>query len=604
MLSLLKVLYGLTIIILLCVSLAAQPDQTLSTNSGPPPAHKRPAKSGAGREITPQQEQAILILNKLFESTKDFADDERRVKTQARIADTLWEYDPQNARRQFAEAFRSIERIEDEPRPLPFFDTPKTFLRLGVLDLIAKRDADLAEKLISDVPKLPANNDQHSPTRPQRGGRNHYLNLAGELISTDPQRAAALIPKAFNDGFSTYLLAALSSLRRKKPETADELFCRALAEIQPNPDAPMADLFAIAWYFAPDSEGAANHNANERKDGISAPTEVIKPILVEPLLNFAFKAVTIESANEQKRMTEPQRRKRMMMLDMIDAGIVAWLLPLFEIYQPERAAFIRSHLGQIENTIPPSVYESANTPRPTTVQGLLDAAQTKSKAFEKDMLYADAARKAEEAGDFDRALAITEKLSDKRMGMDVGLIRNSAVIHATDKGDVDAAYRYAKGISDPFDQTKALCRIARKSFEKSDLQRATELINEAEKIIAKSRPNLKKVFTLLDVASAITIINPAHGFEAVNVIIEVINQISSGKSQSDGMDFIRDSDTFDESLGALARADFQRALRLALAITDSDVSMLAQLAVCRGVLFEPKERRGESGKETKGRGRN
>jgi len=39
--------------------------------------------------------------------------------------------------------------------------------------------------LISDVPKLPANNDQNSPTKPQRGGRNLYLNLAGELMMLD-----------------------------------------------------------------------------------------------------------------------------------------------------------------------------------------------------------------------------------------------------------------------------------------------------------------------------------------------------------------------------------------------------------------------------------
>ena len=191
---------------------------------------------GAGREITPQREQAVSILNQLFEKTKDFADDESRVKIQARIADTLWKYDPQNARRQFAEAFRSINQIEDDPNSLPFFDTPKTFLRLRVLELISERDAELAEKLINDVPKLPTSDGQNSPTGPRRNRRNLYLNLAGKLISTDPQRAANLIPRGFSDGFSGDLIGALGSLRRKKPETADELFCRALSEIQPNPE--------------------------------------------------------------------------------------------------------------------------------------------------------------------------------------------------------------------------------------------------------------------------------------------------------------------------------------------------------------------------------
>ncbi len=55
------------------------------------------------------------------------------------------------------------------------------------------------------------------------------------------------------------------------------------------------------------------------------------------------------------------------------------------------------------------------------------------------------------------------------------------------------------------------------------------------------------------------------------------------------MNFIRDSITFEKSLGMLARADFERAMRLALAITPGDVSALAQLAVCRGALVGSKE---------------
>jgi hypothetical protein len=69
----------------------------------------------------------------------------------------------------------------------------------------------------------------------------------------------------------------------------------------------------------------------------------------------------------------------------------------------------------------------------------------------------------------------------------------------------------------------------------------------------------------------------------------VINQIHSAKSQPSRMNFIRDSMIFDKSLGMLARADIERAMRLAPAITPSDLSALAQLAVCRGALVGPKK---------------
>jgi hypothetical protein len=113
------------VVSLLCASSAAQTAQTPS-----PKSRKISAQTpGAGREITLQQERAISVLIDLFERTKEFADDKTRIETQAQIADALWEYDQQTTRRQFTEAFRSIERIEDEERPFPVSHTLKTLLR-------------------------------------------------------------------------------------------------------------------------------------------------------------------------------------------------------------------------------------------------------------------------------------------------------------------------------------------------------------------------------------------------------------------------------------------------------------------------------------------
>jgi hypothetical protein len=54
------------VVSLLCASSAAQTAQTSSPKSRKISAQK----PGAGREITPQQERAISVLNNLFERTK------------------------------------------------------------------------------------------------------------------------------------------------------------------------------------------------------------------------------------------------------------------------------------------------------------------------------------------------------------------------------------------------------------------------------------------------------------------------------------------------------------------------------------------------------
>jgi len=54
------------------------------------------------------------------------------------------------------------------------------------------------------------------------------------------------------------------------------------------------------------------------------------------------------------------------------------------------------------------------------------------------------------------------------------------------------------------------------------------------------------------------------------------------------MNFIQNSLSFEKRPGALALIDFERAMRLALATPQGDVSALAQLAVCRGALVRTK----------------
>ncbi len=69
------------VVSLLCALSAAQTAQPSSPKSRKIPAQK----PGAGREITPQQERAISVLNNLFERTKEFADDKTRIETHSKL---------------------------------------------------------------------------------------------------------------------------------------------------------------------------------------------------------------------------------------------------------------------------------------------------------------------------------------------------------------------------------------------------------------------------------------------------------------------------------------------------------------------------------------
>jgi hypothetical protein len=149
------------------------------------------------------------------------------------------------------------------------------------LSLLAKRDSDLPEKLINSTPESQTNTGQTSPTKKRGGEGKLYLTLANELIPTDPRRAANLIPKVLNSGFSIELAVALKFLGRKEPEAADNLLRRALSEIQSDPEAPMMDLFVIGQYFMADYEESAGYNDAGQKD--EAPAKLAAASLVDAL---------------------------------------------------------------------------------------------------------------------------------------------------------------------------------------------------------------------------------------------------------------------------------------------------------------------------------
>jgi hypothetical protein len=123
---------------------------------------------------------------------------------------------------------------------------------------------------------------------------------------------------------------------------------------------------------------------------------------------------------------------------------------------------------------------------------------------------------------------------------------------------------------------------------KSQALIADEIINEVEKLIERSETDCDRIAALLYKASAVAAINPSRGFETVNTAIEIINQNYPAKSEPGRRESILESPAFDENLGVLSRADFQRALNLALSINQNGTSVMAQLAICRGVLIAPK----------------
>lgn len=527
--------------------------------------------------LRPQQQQAVSVLKQLYEQAKEFSDEKLRIETQSEIANLLWNYDAPKARAYFTETYTLIDRMEDRDRFLPMFDSPGMMMRREVLWKIASRDSELAERLIQATPKTKEQN-ANKDNAPDEDKRKLFFDLAIRLISKDAKRATQIIQSNMDGAITLELIRTLNLLQQKEPAVANDLLRQWLLKLNVNAEYPMGDLFILGQYFAQPEKAPVN---NDSKDSVNE----LPAVLIEPLLDFVSKAITLHGEHEQKLSANPPR-KRFVMGDMINVGIIASLLPLFEKHRPEQAGIIRAHLGQVENMLPSSIRNGEISSHPKAIDDLLNEAQKVKDEFLRDVLYADAAHHAEMDGNYDRAIEIAGRIRNPDRRPDISLMREMATRDALGKGNISEAYRYAKDLPNAADRAELFSQIALKAFEKSDLQRANELLNVAEKLVAKTAASPEQITALLQIISTKAVMNLGQAFESAKAAIEAINVLYAKPSSRSGFDYFQSIGSFQNNLGVLARHDFQRTLSLAQTIRKKEISVVAQLSVCASVLTD------------------
>ena len=132
-------------------------------------------------------------------------------------------------------------------------------------------------------------------------------------------------------------------------------------------------------------------------------------------------------------------------------------------------------------------------------------------------------------------------------------------------------------------------QILRALEKRKDISRALEILTEAEKTFEKADDGLDKTRAMLIVAGAAARIDPLRGFDILSSAIVDLNRAHlDNKSHRAPAPSDLNSETLylDQVFAMLARADFDRALQLAQSIDKEELCILAQLAICRGLLTQ------------------
>ena len=565
--------------------------------------------------VAQQNARIVSLLEQLADQARSSENLSFAVRAQSLAAKLLWGQEPDRARAIYQRAFQSLAsngqaKARDNSEVADASKTPpghlsslaeKRQLRIELLNQIAARDPALAEELarkladsIEDT-KNGCVNSSTSDCASAGGGLSRtssgllatnsreesercelLMSAALQVVDRDPQQAMSFAQMSVALGVSSNLARLLTLMRSVDAERADLLFSNAVARLEQSPQVDLADIHTLGSYL------------------VSVVNSGSKPPLSKPLvlrfLNFAFDQI---ASCEQAAQRGPRGDDSAALY-----FIGRQLTDLFGRYLPYRLDQLHRYVSDQNES---GSYDKAIDPSAVKVAAPGDTAREAIEAIdpvERDSLYARAALAWLAQSEVKEAQTTALKISDAatRDRVLVQIVRR----HSSAKR-IDDALGLTRRITDETARVELLVMLSGAVRASKDNLRAAELLDEAAACSLKARPTLDRARMLVMIASSFSSFDIVRGFEVLQSAVKAINDLvkqqdetkeelsGSGTRAKTAAAFTLDelyAASFDSTLAALAKADFDGALALARQLPGEEASVIAQLAVCGGGLTE------------------
>jgi len=609
----------------------AQPAATAAQPNGPKTAV--PAKDAATgktakdpeaeRIIRERRAQAQSLLISLAADAGSYNDQKLRARTQARIADALWEADPERSRALFRRAWDAAEIVDREGRQRMQDEINQQQAKRGnsavtgppnvrgeVLRLAARRDRALGEELLA---RLKLDSQQQATEASDKTRSNVFdtpeaisqrLSLARQLLETDVERSLQFADPALAT-ITREGIDYLTYLREKDPTAADRRYVSLLGRAAGSMQSDANTVSMLSSYlFTPHVFVAySGNNASSSSSGRMTP-----PPETAPELRMAFFRTAADIL--QRPLAPPGQ-------DQTSAGVegkymvMKRLMPLFEQFAPREIT--ESVRAQME-ALTPLVSESARARDDETLregirpprdyqdreQSLLDRLERAKTPEERDGINLQLARLRVENGDL-RARDFVDKIDDTELRKNArAFIDVTLTMRAVDKKDAEAVLELVRtGELTHLQKSWALSQTA-KLLLKTDRDKALIVIDDAlteARRIDVSDPDRPRA--LMAVANAMILNDRDKTWDAVYDAVKASNS-AEGFTGEDGvlrislltksMSSIRSSSVADFDVAGvfreLARADYNRTVELARGFEREAPRASATIAIARAVLEE------------------
>jgi len=588
--------------------------------------NKAAISAAAERAAKERRATAVSLLVTLADDVRSFTDQTLRARTQARIADALWDADPDQGRTLFRKAWDAAEMADQESARRTEEERQRqqaaggsyalirpANLRLEVLRLAAKRDRALGEELLDKLKEAKKQEADNSTPAPSGVGETpaatrQRLQLANQLLDTDIERALQFADPVLGtvtmDG-----LSFLSFLRDKNPVAADQRYGRMLANAEADlqSDANTVSLLS-SYLFTPQLFVTFQRDGGQNSSQMNQRTP---PPEVAPELRLAYLQI---AAGILLRPLPPPEQDRSSSGIQGKFLVIRRLLPLFEQHAPKATVDqLRGELASLgqgsgrnargdddddNDGLRRGITPDQNAAdREKTLLDRIDRARTSA---ERNAIYLQLATINANKGDL-RARDFVDKIDDMEMRNKVRpYIDVTLALTIVEKKDTEKTLSIARTGELSHIQRVWVLTQAVKLMPPTEREQALEIISEAAaeaRRIEPSDPDRPRA--LIAVANALMTTDAPRGWEALPEIAKAANS-AEGFTGEDGrlvirlqtpsMNSLRTSTVNDFNLAGLFRTltleNYTEAVQLARNFEREAPRASAVISIARTILNE------------------
>ena len=575
--------------------------------------------------------KATVLLDQIVTEAQALKLPENRIRVQIAAGDMLWDRSAARARGLLVDAGAILgQMMIDADRTDRNEIQTLNQLRQDLVLTAGRHDSELGYQLLRSTQQQPTTAGNTGGGR--RSIPDQQSNLEQSLLATiaanDPKVAYQKASESLDKGeYPTALSRVLSQLQAKDPENFKKLSDKALSRLSSDNivgtrEAAMLAVNLLTPGPRPASTSTATPTDATATNSRTTSAQVLSESAYHDLMDNAVTAalsvtslsdggnnvrgggggVRIFRGSQPNQQNPPDEAQVKQNNARILLFTLQTLLPQIDQYLPDRAQAVRQKLSELGlgNNANANFGNQMRTAMQQGTSDSLVAAASTAPPQMQSRLYQQAAQKAVDEGNSDRALQIANDHLDesgKNSIMQAVDFKRIAINAAPEK--LNEIKQKLAALPSDSDRVKYLIDLAT-ATQKDNPKLALRFLDDARNLVSKRVTSYKEFEDQLKVADAFASLDPKRSFELLELGIGQLNELLSAAAVLNGfeIDIYKEGELslrtdndlvamvarFGQELAALAKIDFEHARMTADRFQLSEPRLNAKLSIVQNVL--------------------